>query len=297
MPRPNLYYEERTPSPLERVWLEFNRNPLARAALYIIIFILILCIFGPWLTPYGPNEQILDAISLPPAWSDDGNIRFLLGTDELGRDMVTRIIYGARYTFGYPFLVVLASAAIGISLGAIAAMTVGVKSSTLKHLLDVLMSIPSLLLALIIIAITGPGLSNALLAIGLVLIPQFLHVTRNAIHDERQKPYVTASRLNGVSDMYLLSMVFFPNIVKVLVIQLTIGLSIAILDIAALGFLRLGAQSPTPEWGSMLAQSLEVAYITPWVMALPGIALFLTLVSVNLVGETLRIAIQKQLER
>jgi len=297
MPRANLYYEERTPSPLERVWLEFRRNPLAMGGLYILIGIVLISIFGPWLTPYGPNQQIADAISLPPAWSENGDIRFLLGTDELGRDMVTRIIYGARYTFAYPFLVVLASASIGMLLGGIAAITVGVKSSTLKHLLDVIMSIPSLLLALIIIAITGPGLENALLAIGLVLIPQFLHVTRNAIYDEQRKPYVTASKLNGVSDFYLLTIVFFPNIVKVLVVQLTIGLSIAILDIAALGFLRLGAQSPTPEWGSMLAQSLEIAYISPWVMALPGIALFLVLVSVNLVGDTLRIAIQKQLER
>lgn len=297
MPRPNLYYEERTPSPSERVWQEYRRNPFAMVGLYILAFTTLLSIFGPWLTPYGPNEQLSDAISLPPAWSDAGDIRFLLGTDELGRDMVTRIVYGARYTFGYPLLVVLLAATVGITLGSIAAMTVGVKSSTLKHLLDVLMAVPSLLLALIVIAIIGPGLENALFAIGLVLIPQFLHVTRNAIEGERRKPYVVASRLNGVSDGYLLLHVLLPNIGKVLVVQLTIGLSVAILDIAALGFLRLGAQAPTPEWGSMLAQSLEVAYISPWVMALPGLALFLVLVSVNLVGDTLRIAMQKQLER
>lgn len=297
MPRPNLYYEERMPSPLQRVWLEFRRNAFAIGALYILIFIVFISLFGPLLTPYGPNQQFIDAISLPPAWSVNGDVRFLLGTDELGRDMITRLIYGARYSFALPLLVVIISALIGVTLGAVAAMTVGVKSSTLKHLLDVLMSIPSLLLALVIIALTGPGLGNALLAIGLVMIPQFLHVTRNAIHDERRKPYVTASRLNGVSDYYLLTMVFFPNIVRVLVIQFTIGLSVAIFDIAALGFLRLGAQAPTPEWGSMLAQSLEVAYVTPWVMALPGLALFITLVSVNLVGETLRQAIQKQLEQ
>lgn len=297
MPRVNLYYEERSPAPLEMVWHEFRSKPLAMAALYMLLFITVLTVIGPLLTPYGANEQFIDAISLPPAWSESGNIRFLLGTDELGRDMVTRIIYGARYSFGLPFLVVLVSATIGIALGAAAAMTVGVKSSTLKHLLDVLMSIPSLLLALIIVAILGPGLGNALFAIGLVLIPQFLHVTRNAIHDEQKRAYVTASKLNGVSKFYLLSHVIFPNIIKILVVQFTIGLSVAILDIAALGFLRLGAQAPTPEWGSMLAQSLEVAYVSPWIMALPGLALFLTLVSVNLVGETLRVAINRQLER
>ncbi|WP_194755750.1 ABC transporter permease subunit [Aliidiomarina indica] len=297
MAQTNLYYEERSPAPLEMVWLEFKSKPLAMAALYMLLFISVLTLIGPLLTPYGANEQFIDAISLPPAWSESGNIRFLLGTDELGRDMVTRIIYGARYSFGLPILVVLISATIGIALGAAAAMTVGVKSSTLKHLLDVLMSIPSLLLALIIVAILGPGLNNALIAIGLVLIPQFLHVTRNAVHDEQKRAYVTASKLNGVSQFYLLSHVIFPNIIKVLVVQFTIGLSVAILDIAALGFLRLGAQAPTPEWGSMLAQSLEVAYVSPWIMALPGLALFLTLVSVNLVGETLRVAINRQLER
>ncbi|TRW49655.1 ABC transporter permease subunit [Aliidiomarina halalkaliphila] len=297
MPRANLYYEERSPAPLEMVWLEFRSKPLAMAALYMLLFITVLTVIGPLLTPYGANEQFIDAISLPPAWSESGNIRFLLGTDELGRDMVTRLIYGARYSFGLPVLVVLIAATIGIVLGAAAAMTVGVKSSTLKHLLDVLMSIPSLLLALIIVAILGPGLGNALFAIGLVLIPQFLHVTRNAIHDEQKRAYVTASKLNGVSKFYLLSHVIFPNIIKILVVQFTIGLSVAILDIAALGFLRLGAQAPTPEWGSMLAQSLEVAYVSPWIMALPGLALFLTLVSVNLVGETLRVAINRQLER
>jgi len=297
MSGPDLYYEEQTPPPLIQVWLDFRKRPLAMAGLYILLGIVFLILFGPILTPYGMNEQFTESMSLPPAWSEQGDIRFLLGTDELGRDMMTRIIYGARYSLGFPLIVVCAAAILGIAIGATAAMSIGVKSSTLKHLLDVIMSIPSLLLALIVIAILGPGLSNAMIAIFLALIPQFIHVTRNAIHDEQRKDYVTASKLNGVSDWHLLSAVIAPNIVKVIVIQFTLAMSMAILDIAALGFLGLGAQAPNPEWGAMLAQSVEVAYISPWVMALPGLALFLTLVSVNLVGEGLRGAIQRRMER
>ncbi|RUO25797.1 peptide ABC transporter permease [Aliidiomarina minuta] len=297
MPRTDLYYQERTPSPLRQVWHQFRRNLLAMSALYILIAIVFVTLFAPLLAPYSPTEQFTDYLSLPPAWSDNGNMRFLLGTDELGRDMLSRLLYGARLSFGLPLLVVAGAAAIGIPLGAAAAMTAGVKSSTLKHLLDVLLSIPSLLLALIIVAILGPGLGNALFAIGLVLIPQFLHATRNAIYDERYKDYVVSARLNGVSQWYLLTVVIFPNTIKVLVVQLTMALSTAILDIAALGFLGLGAQSPSSEWGTMLAKSMEVAYSSPWVMALPGLALFITLVSLNLVGDTLKSAIDDRVKR
>lgn len=142
----------------------------------------------------------------------------------------------------------------------------------------------------------GPGLLNAAMAIGLVFIPQFLLTTRNAIVEELTKDYVVASRLNGVSTSYLFFAVILPNTVKALVTQFTLAFSAAILDIAALGFLGLGAQSPVPEWGAMLALSLEYAYNTPWVMALPGFALFVTLISVNLVGETLRSSLQARLE-
>lgn len=297
MPTPNLFYEERTPSPLEQVWVQFRHNVWAMVALHVLGAIVLITLFAPLLAPYSPTTQFTDALSMPPAWTEEGTVRFLLGTDELGRDMLSRLLYGARLSFGLPVLVVLAAAFVGIPLGALAAMSAGVKSSTLKHLLDVLLSIPSLLLALIIVAILGPGLDNALLAIWLVLIPQFLHATRNAVHEQRYRDYVVASRLNGVSQWYLLTRVIFPNTVKVLVVQLTMALSTAILDIAALGFLGLGAQSPSSEWGTMLAKSVEVAYSSPWVMALPGLALFITLVCVNVVGDSLKSAIDERIKR
>ncbi|CUS49105.1 MAG: ABC-type cationic peptide uptake system permease component SapC [Idiomarinaceae bacterium HL-53] len=291
----SLYFEAKNPSPLALVWQDLRGNPVSMATIYILSALLLISLFGPLLAPYGANEQFTDAVSLPPAWSQKGDLRFLLGTDSLGRDMISRLMHGARYTFGLPLLVILSAAFIGCGLGAIAAVSVGVKSSTVKHLLDVLLSIPSLLLALVIIAIIGPGLTNATFAIGLVFIPQFLHITKNAIADEQKKPYVLASRLNGVSDRYMFFYVLLPNVVKAIIVHLTIALSAAILDIAALGFLGLGAQAPAPEWGAMLAQSLEVAYNSPWVMALPGLALFITLMSVSILGESMRSALQKRI--
>lgn len=297
MSNDKLYYEERTPSPLQQVWRQFRHNWWAIGALHVLGLVVLVTVLAPFIAPYSPTEQFTDALSLPPAWSADGEIRFLLGTDELGRDMLSRLLHGAQLSFGLPLLVVIGAALIGMPLGAWAAMSRGVKSSTLKHLLDVLLSIPSLLLALIIIAILGPGLSNALLAIWLVLIPQFLHATRNAVHTQRHQDYVVAAELNGVSKWYLLFVVIMPNTVKVLVVQFTMAVSTAILDIAALGFLGLGAQSPAPEWGSMLAKSVEVAYSSPWVMALPGLALFITLICVNVVGDSLKSAIDERVKR
>lgn len=296
MSKVKLYYEERAPSPLQQVWRQFRHNLWAMSALHVLGFLILVTLFAPLLAPYSPTEQFTDAISLPPAWSETGTVHFILGTDELGRDMLSRLLYGARLSFGLPLLVVLGAALVGMPLGALAAMSVGVKSSTLKHLLDVLLSIPSLLLALIIVAILGPGLDNALIAIWLVLIPQFLHATRNAIHAQRHQDYVIAAQLNGVSQWYLLFVVIFPNTVKMLVVQLSMAWSTAILDIAALGFLGLGAQSPSSEWGTMLAKSMEVAYSSPWVMALPGLALFIALMAVNIVGDSLESAIDERIE-
>lgn len=294
--RHDLYYEERNPSPLQQAWLDFYAKPLARASLYTLCFLLFITLLGSFIAPFGANEQFSDALSLPPAWSNHGDLRFLLGTDSLGRDMLSRILHGARFTFGLPLLMVCIAGLLGMSAGVMVAMNAGLASASIKHLLGLFFSIPSLLLALIIIAVIGPGLSNAAIAIGLVFVPQFLLTTRNAIVEELDKDYVIASQLNGVSSSYLFMAVILPNIVKPLVTQFTLAFSAAILDIAALGFLGLGAQSPVPEWGAMLALSVELAYNTPWVMALPGLALFLTLISVNVMGETLRSTLQARME-
>jgi cationic peptide transport system permease protein len=294
MPNANIYFQQREPSPLRQLWLHVNSNPFAVAAFYFLSLALLVMLLSAWITPYSPDTQFADAILQPPSWDEAGEIRYLFGTDDLGRDILSRIITGSVYSLGYPLIAVIIAAVIGISIGAWAGMSRGVQSSTLNHLLDVILSIPSLLLALVIIAMLGPSLVNVMFAITLVLIPQFIHAVHNAIYDERYKEYVTASRLNGVTRWYMLTRVIFPNVTSVLVMQTTFALSTAILDIAALGFLGLGVQAPAPEWGTMLARSLDQVYVSPWMMVLPGLALFLTILSINVLGDSIRAAIAER---
>lgn len=290
----NIFYQFRAPSPRQLIWRQFNDNPIVVTAYYVLAIIMLAMLFAPILAPYSPEQQFNDAISLPPAWHSEGEMRFVFGTDDLGRDILSRVLYGARYSLGYPLLATIIAAVIGITIGAWAGMSRGVQSSTLTHFLDVVLSIPSLLLALVIVAILGPTLNTVMIAITLVLIPQFIHSVHNAFYTERSKEYVIASKLNGCSRNYLLRRVIFPNITSVVVIQFTYALSTAILDIAALGFLGLGVQAPAPEWGTMLARSMEHMYLSPWSMLLPGVALFMTVLTINILGDSLHRAIQQQ---
>ena len=292
MAREKIYQEEEFPSPLLYFWHNFKQPPVVMIGFCCFVLLVVLAIFSPMLTPYSAVESHFDQILLPPAWDDEGNISYLLGTDNLGRDMMSRLIHGTSLTFGLSFVVVIIALIFGVVIGAISALTHGIKSSILNHFLDVILSIPSLLLAIIIVAILGPGLANTLFAIVIVLIPQFVHVTKNAIKEEFSKEYVLASRLDGASPFRLLTYSVFPNIIDKLIIQATLAQSAAILDIAALGFLGLGATFPLPEWGAMLSNGLDLFYIAPWTVYLPGLAILFTVVAINLVGEGVRHAIK-----
>jgi len=199
-------------------------------------------------------------------------------------------------TFGLSFIVVLISLVIGVVIGSLSALTKGIKSSFLNHFLDVILSIPSLLLAIVIVAILGPGLSNTLWAIVMVLIPQFIHITRNAVEEEFKKDYVLASRLDGANSIRILHYSIFPNIIEKVISHATLAQSAAILDIATLGFLGLGAPIPMPEWGAMLATGLDLFYIAPWTIYLPGLAILFSVVATNLVGEGMRHALKLRKE-
>jgi len=215
-------------------------------------------------------------------------VRFLLGTDDLGRDVLSRLMNGATYTFGLSVVAALITTVIGVLVGTFAGISRGIRSSFLNHLLDITLSIPSLLLAIIIIAILGPGLMNTVWAIILALLPQFIHSVRNLIVEELNKDYITAFKLDGASNWHILARGIFPNIYEHIVVIFTMALSTAILDISALGFLKLGAQPPTTEWGAILAENLGLIYLAPWTVGLPGVLLFLAVLSTNLVGDGLR---------
>jgi len=296
MAREKIYQEEEFPSPFLQLWQIFRKTPVAMVGFGCSIFLIILALFSPVLTPHSAIESNLNMLLLPPAWDDNGNISFLLGTDDLGRDMLSRLMSGASLTFGLSFVVVMIALIIGVFLGSLSALTTGLKASFLNHFLDVVLSIPSLLLAIIIVAILGPGLSNTLWAIVMVLIPQFIHITRNAVKEEFSKDYVLASRLDGASSLRVLRYSVFPNIVEKIISQATLAQSAAILDIAALGFLGLGAPFPLPEWGAMLKGGIDLFYIAPWAVYLPGLAILFSVVATNLVGEGIRHALKMHKE-
>jgi cationic peptide transport system permease protein len=293
MARDKIYLEEEFPTPLVQLWHNFKQPPVVVIGFCCFLFLIALAVLANIITPYSSVENHLDHLLLPPAWSDDGDVSFLLGTDNLGRDMLSRLIQGTSLTFGLSIIVVIASLAVGVVIGSLSALTTGIKSSFLNHFLDVILSIPSLLLAIIIVAILGPGLENTLWAIIMVLIPQFVHVTRNAVKEEFAKDYVLASRLDSIR---ILRYSIFPNIIEKLISQATLAQSAAILDIAALGFLGLGAPIPMPEWGAMLANGIELFYIAPWTVYLPGLAILFSVIATNLVGEGMRHALKVRKE-
>ncbi|AZZ97343.1 ABC transporter permease subunit [Pseudoalteromonas sp. R3] len=288
----NLFTEESNRSPLSRLWRKFKANHPALVGLWLFIALTLLALLAPLLAPYGIDQQHADALLLPPSWHDEGNVNFILGTDDLGRDVLSRLMRGATYTFGLSIVAALLTTLMGVVLGTLAGCSQGFKSSLLNHLLDITLAIPSLLLAIIIIAILGPGLFNTVWAIIFALLPQYIHSIRNLVVEELNKDYISAFRLDGASRWQLIMRGVLPNIYEHIVVIFTLALSTAILDIAALGFLKLGAQPPTTEWGAMLAENLGLIYLAPWTVGLPGALLFLSVLATNLVGDGLRDALQ-----
>lgn len=296
MKKIRLYYEEYNKGPMRLLWQHFAKQHFAFLGLITVMILLALALITPLLSPHDPYLQNSQLLLLPPSWQGSGLVAYPLGTDDLGRDLMSRLMLGSSYTFGLAILAVLGSLLIGLILGCLSGMSKGVKSSIFNHLLDLALTIPSLLLAIVIVAVLGPGLLNTIWAIMLALLPQFVHGIRNAIMLQLKQDYVTAYRLDGANKIQLLFSVILPNIWEQLVLMGTMALSTAVLDIAALGFLGIGAQSPTPEWGSMIADSLDAIYLAPWTVALPGLLIFTTVLAINLVGDGLRAAMKKRRE-
>lgn len=296
MAQSNLYEQEFYPSPLQQTWIEFKKSHLALVGLWVLAALALTIILGRIITPYSPYLQNTEALLLPPAWSTNGDFSYFFGTDGLGRDVFSRVIVGASITFGLSLILVLVSMVFGVVIGAYAGMSRGVKSSVINHFLDSIMSIPTLLIAIIIVGILGTGLTNSVWAIVLAMLPRFIHISRDMVRTETRKEYVTAAKLDGASKSHVFSYSIFPNMIEPLVVQGTFSLSIAIADISALGFLNLGAQPPSPELGAMLFESIEYAYLAPWSVAIPGITIFIVIVSINLVGDGLKSALRKRLK-
>ncbi len=268
-------------------------NPGAAAGLAVMAVLIVLAVASPVVAPHGPAEQFREHFLAPPFQQ----ATFPLGTDSLGRDILTRLIYGARLSLLIGAVVVALSLSVGTLLGLFAAFAGGVLDIAIMRLMDVLLVFPSLLLAIVVVAILGPGLTNAMLAVAVVLLPGYVRLSRAAALGELTREYVVATRSAGAGVLRLMLLVVLPNCLAPLIVQATLGFSAAILDAAALGFLGLGAQPPTPEWGTMLADALQFYQRAWWLLAFPGIAILVTVMAFNLLGDGLRDALDPKLRR
>lgn len=285
------------PSRLKEFWSAFSENRGAVMGLFVFLAFLIVAAFAPVLAPYSPIEQYRDALLVPPAWQEGGSTRFLLGTDALGRDLLSRLIYGARFSFFIGVIVVTIATTLGVLLGVIAGFAPNWLDTLIMRLMDIVLSFPSLLLALVLVAILGPSLLNAMIAISIVLQPHFVRLTRAAVLTEKSKDYVTAARVAGGQRLRIMFRTVLPNCLAPIIVQAALSFSTAVLDTAALGFLGMGAQPPTPEWGTMLAESREFILRAWWVVTFPGLCILVTVLAINLMGDGLRDALDPKLKR
>jgi dipeptide transport system permease protein len=284
-------------SPRREVWLSLRANRGAMVALSIIVTVVLTALFADVISPHNPSLTDKEHLLVPPAWEDGGMMTFPLGTDDIGRDLLSRIIHGTRLSLLIGLIVVTLSLAIGVSLGLAGGYFRGWIDIAIMRLMDVTLALPNIFLAIVIVVILGAGLTNAMIAVAISNVPYYARVTRAAVMNELTKDYVTASRVSGAGTWRLIFSTVLPNCMAPLIVQSTLGISSAMLDAAALGFLGLGAQPPTPEWGTMMADSRQYFLSDPWLMAFPGIAILLTVLAFNLLGDGLRDALDPKLKR
>lgn len=283
------------PSPLAEFWLAFSKNKGAVVGLAFMLLVAALAIFAPWVAPHDPIEQYRDHFLQPPFWSG-GTTQFWFGTDELGRDILSRLIHGARLSLLVGLVSVLLALLPGVTLGLLAAFSGKLLDGLIMRLMDIMMALPALLLAVAIIAILGPGLTNAMLAIALVSLPAYVRLSRASAMTELSRDYVTAARLSGAGQLRLMFVTVLPNCMAPLIVHATMSFSSAILEISALGFLGLGVQPPLPEWGTMLASARDYIERAWWVVTLPGLTILLSVLAINLMGDGLRDALDPKLK-
>ncbi|AXE30734.1 dipeptide ABC transporter permease DppC [Chromobacterium phragmitis] len=285
------------PSPLKEFWQGFSHNKGAVAGLAFVLFIVACALLAPVIAPYSPIEQYRDHMLTPPAWESGGSLQFLFGTDELGRDILSRLIHGARLSLFIGLMSVVMALVPGVVLGLLAAFFPKALGASIMRLMDIMMALPSLLLAVAIMAILGPGLMNAMIAIATVSLPAYVRLTRASAMTELNRDYVVASRVAGAGLLRLMFVTVLPNCMAPLIVHATMSFSSAILEIAALGFLGLGVQPPTAEWGTMLASARDYIESAWWVVTLPGLTILLSVLAINLMGDGLRDALDPKLKR
>ncbi len=285
------------PGRLQEFWFYFRENRGAVFGLWIFGLFVVVALLADWIAPYDHTVQYREHLLQPPFWQEGGSLAFPLGTDAVGRDMLSRLLYGARYSFYVGIVVVTVAAAGGIVVGLLSGFAPKWLDTILMRVMDIILAFPSLLLALVLVAILGPSLTNAMIAIAIVLQPHYVRLTRSSVLAERSKDYVTAAKVTGAKLPRLMFITVLPNCLSPIIVQAALSFSTAILDAAALGFLGMGAQPPTPEWGTMLAEAREFILRAWWVVTFPGLAILITVLAINLMGDGLRDALDPKLRR
>lgn len=249
--------------------------------------LIMLVLLGYLLAPYAADQQFVGLELLPPSWSDNGQINHFFGTDNLGRDVFSRILYGFYYTVGSAMLITLLVGLIGGVIGILAGTKKGSSVYILSHLFDTFLFIPVLLIAIIIATLMTPNLINAMLAIFLALLPHFIHKIYQTVQKELKREYVVTLVLDGARKRDLIRWVILPNLTVVAIKELSQIFIIAVLDISALSFIALGAKSPTPEWGAMIRDSMDLIFIAPWTVVLPGLAIVFSILIITICGNSI----------
>ncbi|MDE8563305.1 ABC transporter permease [Anoxybacillus rupiensis] len=271
-------------------WRSFKKNKIALVGAAIVLFFILLAVFAPLLAPYEISEQNLSERLQAPSKEH------LFGTDDFGRDILSRVIYGARISLWVGFFSVLGSVVVGSLLGIVAGYYGKWIDAIISRIFDIMLAFPSILLAIGIVAVLGSSLQNALIAIAVINIPNFGRLIRSRVLSIKQEEYIVAARAIGMSDARILFHHILPNSMAPIIVQGTLAIATAIIEAAALGFLGLGAQPPNPEWGTMLASSKDFLTQAPWTMVFPGLAIMLTVLGFNLMGDGLRDALDPRMK-
>lgn len=279
--------------PLYEFWLNFRRSKGALLGLAIIVLFFLAALFADLLSPYDPARVFVDAGLLKPGVDR----AFLLGTDDIGRDILSRLLHGARVSVTLGLFIVLTSTFCGVLIGLLAGYLGGKTDMIIMRATDIMMSLPSILLAIVVVSILGTSLFNTVIAISIVSVPYFVRLVRASVIAEKAKDYVTCARCYGAGHLRIACINILPNCIAPITVQATLAFSDGILNIAALGFLGLGAQPPTPEWGTMLADARPYIASEPWLVIFPGLCILIVVVAFNLVGDVLRDCLDSKLRR
>lgn len=271
-------------------WKSFRKNKPAIVGAVIVLFFILLAAFAAFIAPQGINDQNINIRLQPPS------AQHWFGTDDFGRDILSRIVFGAQLSLRVGFFAVIGSIIVGTLLGVVAGYFGKVIDTVISRFFDILLAFPSILLSIAIVAVLGPSLNNALVAIAIVNVPVFGRLVRSRVLTVKEEEYITAARSIGMGNTRIIFHHILPNSFAPIIVQGTLNIATAILDAAGLGFLGMGAQPPQPEWGTMLSSSRQYITDAPWTVLFPGLAIILVVVGFNLMGDGLRDALDPRMK-